>query len=101
MKFYAHLVGQGEGCDYTIGCNQVLRSLAAKTIEEARTEIAGWFTDEYYNPDSVANIRILSVMDEEYINIYAFSEAKKLKEETIMKEKRRAEYEWLKREFGV
>ena len=40
-------------------------------------------------------------MDEEYINIYAFSEAKKLKEETIMKEKRRAEYEWLKREFGV
>lgn len=37
-RFIAYVKGQGEGCDYTIGCNQRLHALDATDLDAARAE---------------------------------------------------------------
>jgi len=38
-QFIAHFIGEGDGCDYTIGCNTVLENLKATTLDEAKKEV--------------------------------------------------------------
>ena len=38
MTFYLLRWGTGEGCDYTIACNQRIDKLSATNIVDARTE---------------------------------------------------------------
>lgn len=35
MNFVAILIGEGEGCDYTIGCNMSYRIFTVDSVEEA------------------------------------------------------------------
>lgn len=37
--FFAHFVQKGEGCEYSIGCGELLVILSAKTLPEARIEV--------------------------------------------------------------
>jgi hypothetical protein len=40
MFYFAHIQGRGEGCDYTIGCNQKFIPLPkATSLEEAETAL--------------------------------------------------------------
>jgi len=59
MKYYALMIGKGEGCDYTIGCNKDFRQLEATTIVEARKEIEDYLMER--NIDDFELIQILSV----------------------------------------
>ena len=43
--FYLYLKGQGDGCDYTIGCNEKLIQLRAASLELAKAEAAEKITD--------------------------------------------------------
>ena len=47
MKYIAHLVQKGEGCDYTIGCGLVVRELSADNMEDAREELKEIIKEEY------------------------------------------------------
>ena len=35
IKYYAYIIGAGDGCDYTIGCNISVEALSGNTLEEA------------------------------------------------------------------
>lgn len=48
--FIVWLVGQGEGCDYFIACNERLRCLSANSLKEANEEVAE-IIGEYGEPD--------------------------------------------------
>ncbi len=39
MIYYVLMKGKGEGCDYTIGCNQVYKKLEALDIIDAKIEV--------------------------------------------------------------
>ena len=47
MTFYLYLRGSGEGCDYTVGCNQSLVALTAKTVAGATNEAFGILSQDY------------------------------------------------------
>lgn len=50
MKYAIIIIGEGEGCDYTIGCNQKLVELEATDLEAARVEAKEIMLGEY-DPD--------------------------------------------------
>jgi len=58
-KFYALITGDGEGCDYTIGCNVNFEELKAETWIEARAEAKIWLRDS-----RVLSVRILECIKE-------------------------------------
>lgn len=77
MKFVVHLKGSGQGCDYTIGCNQKTIELPAtiKTLGDAYKYVVGDPDDEDsglindYGKDSIKTAIIYCVVDEAEIDI--------------------------------
>lgn len=53
------LFGKGDGCDYTIGCNQKIVKIQAATDEEATIK-AKWLCGDYA-PDQIDSIEVYSV----------------------------------------
>jgi len=47
-KFLLCVIGRGEGCDYTIGCNLNFHELSSQTKEGARIEAKAHLGEEYY-----------------------------------------------------
>ncbi len=47
-KYFVHFTGEGEGCG-VIGCHELLISLKAKTLEEAKEEITQYLIDNCFN----------------------------------------------------
>lgn len=93
-KFYALITGKGCGCDYTIACNVKFQELEAKTWEEAKREAY-----EIADDDRIESVKIVFVTAEEDVdmdNIEAMRESEAAYRE---REKRRAEYLKLKKEF--
>lgn len=99
--FYVLLTGKGEGCDYSIACNQKWEILQAKTWEEANAEVSKRLGD--FKAIGIASATILEVNKVERVNMLAW-EANKLQMEKEVKEEkekaeRKAQYEKLKKEF--
>lgn len=40
MKYYAYLKQKGEGCDYTIGCAQTIRTFEANDDDDAKLKLS-------------------------------------------------------------
>jgi hypothetical protein len=40
LKFYVYMKQQGEGCDYTIGCGQTVKTMEAESIEALEEYLA-------------------------------------------------------------
>lgn len=100
MKYLIHVEGEGEGCDYTIGCNHRLDTIEADSIDEA---VQKWLDteiekdDEYYIPEYGA-IRIYEVNRGEDIDWNRVTQVYRDFNKGYEKEKRRAE---LKRELDA
>ena len=97
---YVWLIGKGEGCDYSIACNECLRPLWAKDLERAKEELAV-IVYEYGEIEDAVIIQAsqLHVFDIDEHN--AAAEAilqKRAKEERDAAEK--DEFERLKAKFG-
>ena len=113
MIYYLYLVGVGQGCDYTIGCNTKLRRLDSANFENARKE-AIRLLDEYYaeidpcergcDGFRVETARILEVSCNHDLNLTSMREVRETEHAEIAiaekEEKDRAKYEELKRKFG-
>jgi hypothetical protein len=105
MPFFAHLKGPGEGCDYTIGCNEKFVALPlAANLEEAQAAVL----EEYGSCVTGAEPSVSSVIIYEcalpievdvkaYIRKVADEAAAERRERENAKD--RAEYEKLKRKF--
>lgn len=46
--FLVHIVGEGEGCDYTIGCNHAVEFVQAESLEEAKDKWWEYFQDNHF-----------------------------------------------------
>lgn len=46
MFYYALAAGAGEGCDYTIGCNNIYFKLEATNLIDAKRELKEYLKDE-------------------------------------------------------
>lgn len=109
-EYYAFYVGKGEGCDYTIGCNQKFVKLESSNVEDALTEVENDIDESYgpseYQPDGLPfkSITVFEVSNYQIFDIKAHEEsvrnmvleATKEKEE----EKERAEFERLSKKFS-
>lgn len=99
-------LNQGGGCDYNIGCGQVLHPLKAKTIEEARKEIPEIF--EYYGMhDSDSDVRIKNasiVTIAEEFDVKAWLKKQDAKKSAVImaakESEEKAQYERLKAKFS-
>ena len=58
-KFLVHIIGKGEGCDYTIGCNHAVEIVNAESLEEAKKKWWDSFEDGHFVADeySAADIK--------------------------------------------
>lgn len=102
---YAAVVKElGEGCDYTIGCAEKTFPLAAKTLDEAKQEIATLLQEGYGYPDAdggidhVLIVTVGEVMTQDAV-FALMNDRGKDDEEDDATAARRRQYETLKREF--
>lgn len=102
MKYYAHLVQKGEGCDYTIGCANTLIEIDAISDEEAIKKLSEEIKESFTYDRELSSVKLFkeeipfdleSVYSE--FNSYKDSENKRLRHL-----KDREEYERLKSKFG-
>lgn len=103
MKFYLWM-NSGEGCDYTIGCGQVLEELkGATTIEEARAMVPEMLSYYGINDDDRRRLSAaLILVERETAMGLVGDRLVKLRAEAQERERarKRAELERLKRELG-
>lgn len=59
MKYVALLVGQGQGCDYTIACNRDFKIFEADTKEAAIAKCREFW--EYHGEPRIEEIHLLEV----------------------------------------
>lgn len=103
-KYIAHL-SQGQGCDYTIGCGQVVIDIEANSFEEAQQKLEQEICENYSHMETMlAYAKLYEVSNMLKINvpeIYDRLEADREKERKEEKEKKeREEFERLKAKFG-
>lgn len=106
--FIVHYEGVGEGCDYTIGCNQCTIKLPKfiTTMEEAIAYIQSdkQFSLEYFGMNRIEKATIYETQSFQEVNVQDIMQKQKVKkqaEQVIEKEKNElAEYERLKFKFG-
>lgn len=110
MTFLLIAWGSGDGCDYTIGCNQRVTELKAKTLEEAQLEVKKiimgdqpeYFGDYKNEPHYLSKAQIVEVA--ETVNVEGiYDECRALaaaqKEKDAMPAEK-AEYARLKKKFS-
>ena len=95
MKYIAHLVQKGEGCDYTIGCGLVVHELSADNMEDAKQELKELIKEDYsYSEAYLEKATLYEVKEEvniEVEKIYNEKEEEKLSKAD--KEQRIKDYE--------
>ena len=99
-RFYVWCVGVGEGCGYSIACNERLRPLWSKDLDRAKEEV-GVIIDEYPEIEDAVIIEAahLHVFEIDEHNAKSAAEFQKTaQEERDVSEK--AEFERLKAKFG-
>jgi len=110
-KIMAHIIGAGEGCDYTIGCNHVLLELKALNQKDAVKEVSEMFdhnidTAEVFGLEQVQSVVLyhtFEMVDLDISTIKNIVEANATKEQREAKEQFKAdtaEYERLREKLG-
>lgn len=113
--FIAYAKQEGEGCDYTIGCGQILWKLKAQSYEEAieelkSTVIGKWlpefceYEEGYWEDFKLESVTLYEVNKKEEVPINKwYSDAlMKIKQEKnkVNEEYEKIEFERLKAKFG-
>lgn len=103
--FIVHLVGDGEGCDYTIGCNRVVVELPAHltTLEEAveyvkTQEKPGCLSN--YGAANIGAAVVYEVVNSAILNMVDIREERRREAAAKVEARERAKYEELKKRFG-
>ncbi len=99
-KYYVYMIGKGEGCDYTMGCNNKLYALPGETFSEALQAVSEHMGyDEYAVEDALiieASKLVLFDVERYYADVEKKAqEADKQASEQAEKE----QYERLKAKF--
>ena len=76
VELLAHCQGKGEGCDYTIGCNQAFIDAYGETLQIAQAQLVEQIKDECGYQD-----------DLESVEVYVFTHSFKL-DMTLLKDKK-------------
>jgi hypothetical protein len=101
--YYALMVGEGEGCDYTIGCNKTFKKMKAHNEQDALKE-AEQLCEEHQGEIPLVSLLVLEVHKAHQIpvkDIYRKMDEEERKEKEQEKEKEeRKELERLKAKFG-
>ncbi len=85
MKTYkVHLIQDGEGCDYTIGCGQIVISLNARNITEAKQTLIEMIKELYTGEQSLKKCIIFEIGDEYEMDLKYFYD-------TLEEEKRKTQ----------
>ena len=106
MEYKAYLKQSGEGCDYTIGCAQLVINIEANNIEEAKHKLSLIIIDDYGQFDEVSLssaelYEVNEVFKMPVEEIYAKNNELKRKNTEIEQEKLDAiEFERLKKKFN-
>jgi len=90
--YYAYLKQIGEGCDYTIGCAQVMKIIKADSFNEAVTKLE-LIIKENYNDDTKLEDAMIFECEPEYIDLdklYSIKQQENdsLKQQNIEREER-------------
>jgi len=102
MSLYAYLHQSG-GCDYTIGCGNLLISLSSPTLNEALIELKNTIRDGYTGDRELSSVQLI---EGESIKIDVKSIYDEIaKEQMLLKNKRQEEeerilYNMLKKKFN-
>lgn len=99
-KYYLWMKQTGGGCDYTIGCGEVLVSLNADpdNREELKKEILKTF--DYYGED-LQDAKVVSLVSDAMLLYREREEEWDVEREKVDREIKMAELERLKKELGV
>ena len=106
--YYALIKGDGEGCDYTIGCNMRWKRLKATTLDGAKEE--SLFPDgrrenscvvgEYNPVDSITILEVAAATDLAQ-DIAVLRDKHRRTQELTQTAKKLLEFERLRKELGV
>ena len=76
VQLLAVVQGKGEGCDYTIGCNQAHVATYGETLQIAQAQLVEQIKDKYDVEDQI-----------ESVEVYVFTDSFKL-DMTLLKDKK-------------
>lgn len=101
MEFYAYLHQSG-GCDYTIGCGNLLIILKAQNLQEAKIDLKKRIGEDFWGERRIESAIIISG-ESSKIDVGSIYDSLELEasqeEEREKKEKERAIYNRLKRKY--
>ena len=101
-SFIAHIIQAGVGCDYTIGCGEVLWTLDAETRQKAVDEVRGEILGHYLGT-ALDSITVFEVSWEAEFPLREWMAEKEQEEQEALQreeeEEERREYERLKGKF--
>ena len=106
MKNYkVYLKQAGEGCDYTIGCGQIVITIEAENIKDATIQLKEIIADEYNSMETkLEKVEIYEISQVGKFDINHFYEQLERMEElannSSKEEAEKLEYERLKAKFG-
>jgi len=102
MKYYAYLKQKGYGCDYMIGCGNILVKIEASSDKEANTKLSDIIKEEYYGERELEYVKLFK--EEIPFNLKGVYDEMKIEKENRKKElqhiKDKEEFERLKKKLG-
>ena len=104
MKYVAHLVQKGQGCDYTIGCGLQVVELSADNMSDAEKELTEVIKEEYsYDESYLEKATLYEVNEAVEVDVEAIytekENAKQIQSEEREKTKDFKEFQRLKKRF--
>ena len=111
MQVLIYYEGAGEGCGYTIGCNQDVSVVTAESMDD----VAQWIIDDLIHPDRELSICLHRLKELDKVTLYAIADYCSLNLKAVCEAKteidarhtaeqkeqeERALYETLKVKFG-
>jgi len=102
MKYYAHLIQKGEGCDYTIGCANTLITIEAGDDEEAKEKLAEEIREEYTGELELSEIKLFkNLIDFDLDDVYdKLNSEKKAEKNRLQHLRDKEDFERLRRKLG-
>lgn len=100
--FFAYLHQPG-GCDYTIGCGNLLVKLEADTIESAKKELIDTIKESYTGDYALEEVTFISgeTIPFDVSSVYEELESEKEEQKRVNDEQHeREEFERLKKKYG-
>lgn len=103
MSFYAYLQQNG-GCDYTIGCGNLLITLKAQSLPEAAIELNQRIKDDGYIGEQQLSKILLIEGNSVNIDVHSiYDKIEKERQDEVTKKKEeheKQEFERLRKKFG-